>query len=562
VNRQETLTAARSSPDIDVLVIGGGINGIGTFRDLALQRVKVLLADQYDFCSGASAASSRMIHGGLRYLENGEFRLVREALTERNRLLRIAPHQVKPLPTVIPIFKTFSGFFNAPLKFLGRLNRPTERGAIVIKAGLLLYDWFTRKDRTVPPHEFDLRSSSLKKYPQLNSDIIATAVYYDAAIASPERLCLDLIADALAAGPHATAMNYLRAEAASGGAVTLRDLETDQAFDVHPRVVVNAAGPWIDLTNRALGPATRFIGGTKGSHLVLDHPVLREIIAGREYYFENEDGRMVLIYPLDDKVLIGTSDIPIDDPDDARCTEEEVDYFFSMITRVFPEINVDRSQVVFRYSGVRPLPASEVSSTGQISRDHQIKLNEADGGLSFPIFSLVGGKWTSFRAFSEQAADAVLKRLSVPRTQDTRSLPIGGGKGYPVSAGTRRTWLDLAGENTGLDTTRLAALLQRYGTRAQDAAAYIRAGDDHPLKHHPGFTRREVEWLVQAEMAIHLDDIILRRTMLAFHGELSKDLLEELAHIQSETLHWDMQARLAEIDRALSILSDRHQVNL
>src|SRR5215216_6898795 len=140
MNRNEILSALKENPNVSVLIIGGGINGIGTFRDLALNGIDVLLVERGDFCSGASAASSHMAHGGIRYLENGEFRLVREAVRERNRLIENAPHVVKPLPTTIPIFKRFSGMLNAPLKFLGFLDKPAERGSVVIKIGLMLYD--------------------------------------------------------------------------------------------------------------------------------------------------------------------------------------------------------------------------------------------------------------------------------------------------------------------------------------------------------------------------------------------------------------------------------------
>ena len=147
MNRSEVFASLKENPEVSVLIIGGGINGIGTFRDLALNGVDVLLVERGDFCSGASSASSHMAHGGIRYLENGEFRLVREAVQERNRLLQNAPHIVKPLPTTIPIFKQFSGLLNAPLKFFGMLDKPSERGSVVIKIGLMLYDAYSRAQR-------------------------------------------------------------------------------------------------------------------------------------------------------------------------------------------------------------------------------------------------------------------------------------------------------------------------------------------------------------------------------------------------------------------------------
>src|SRR5512145_3501147 len=171
MSRQEILKQLRQKPNVTVLIVGAGINGVGVFRELALHGVDVLLVDRGDFCSGASAASSHMAHGGIRYLENGEFRLVREAVKERNRMIENAPHIVKPLPTVVPMFKLFSGLLNAPFKFLGWLDRPSERGALVIKIGLIFYDTFTRAQKTVPPHKFEGREASLRKYPKLHDDI-------------------------------------------------------------------------------------------------------------------------------------------------------------------------------------------------------------------------------------------------------------------------------------------------------------------------------------------------------------------------------------------------------
>ena len=199
-SRKQTIDSLVRRPELDVLVVGGGINGIGTFRDLALQGVRVLLVEQHDFCSRTSAASSHMIHGGIRYLENGEFRLVREAVQERNRLIRSAPHLVRPLPTSIPIFKFWSGLWNAPLKFLGLLDRPAERGAVVIRLGLWLYDNYTGKDRTVPRHQFLNRKQGLLHFPQLNPGVKYLATYYDGAMHSPERLAIEVLLDGLEAG--------------------------------------------------------------------------------------------------------------------------------------------------------------------------------------------------------------------------------------------------------------------------------------------------------------------------------------------------------------------------
>jgi glycerol-3-phosphate dehydrogenase len=563
MTREQTLAYLRTQPEISALIIGAGINGIGTFRDLALQGVDVLLVDKGDYGSGASAASSHMLHGGIRYLENGEFRLVREALTERNLMLKNAPHYAKPLPTTIPIFSWLSGIFNAPLKFLRLREKPGERGALVIKIGLILYDIFARAYRVMPTHEVNLRQKSLELYPHMNPDIVCTARYYDAWMPYPERICLELVLDALAESSRAHAANYLSAVDAQGNTVTLRDELTGETFTVKPRVVVNAAGPWIDFVNKSMNTPTRFIGGTKGSHLILDHPELNRAANGHEIFFENNDGRIVLILPYLDKVMIGTTDIRIDDPEGAVCTPEEVDYMLKLVKKVFPTINVEPSQIVFQFSGVRPLPSSDRSYTGNVSRDHSIAAVEPKpDGLAFPIFSLIGGKWTTFRAFAEQATDRVLERLGRARNANTMNLAIGGGKDYPRDAAARKAWIENVSKQSGLSVDRVETLLERYGTRAQLIAAFIAGGNDAPLKSAPEYSRRELLFIAQQEHVQHLDDLILRRTLLAWMGYASADLLTELAELLSVGLGWSPSHNQAELERTTRILSAKHGISL
>lgn len=566
MNRQAILSHYDQTPAISVLVVGGGVNGIATFRDLALQGVDVLLIDRGDFCSGASAASSHMAHGGIRYLENGEFRLVREAVQERNRLIQNAPHYVRPLPTVIPIFKWFSGALNAPLKFLGLLNKPAERGAAIIKMGLLMYDAFTGQERTVPRHEFLLRTQALQRYPQLNEDIVSVAEYYDGLIRAPERLCVEMVTDAETASPTAHALNYVSVVGAAGKQVQLRDEVSEETFVIEPTVVINAAGPWIDFANQAMGHATTLIGGTKGSHLVLDHPELRAAIGEHEFFFENRDGRIVLICPLEERVLIGTSDIRIEDPDAAVCTDEEIEYFLAMTARVFPHIQVDRSQIVFTFSGVRPLPNANAKSTGQISRDHSIEVVEPSAKTQFPIFNLVGGKWTTFRAFAEQTTDRVLTRLDKSRHTTTKAEAIGGGRDYPLHGQARAAWVEGEHHQTGLGSAQIDRLFQRYGTLAAAIAADIATqreqGADQPLQHAPSYLRGEITYLVRTEKVVHLEDFVLRRSSLAMLGEVTRPLLEELSEIIAGPLAWNEEERQTEVAKTVERLTKWHRMQL
>lgn len=565
MNRQEVLSHLKHNLDVSVLIIGGGINGIGVFRELALNGVDVLLVERGDFCSGASAASSHMAHGGIRYLENGEFRLVREAVQERNRLLQNAPHLVKPLPTTIPIFKRLSGLLNAPLKFLGLLNKPSERGSLVIKLGLMMYDAYTgsSSQRIVPQHTFLSRKKSLLNWDRLNPQIVNTATYYDGAILQPERLVVELVLDAEAESPNAHALNYMSMVGGSEDTIILRDELTDENFDLKPKLVINAAGPWIDSANRKLGLSSRFIGGTKGSHLVLKHDALRKAIGENEFFFENKDGRIVLIFPLFDCVLIGTSDIPVEYPDDVRCTDQEIDYFLDMVKRVFPSLSLSRENIVFQFSGVRPLPHSSAKTTSQISRDHNIEVLSGDWtGLSFPVYSLIGGKWTSFRAFAEQVADKVFANLHVTRTKDTQTLAIGGGRGYLPNMEDNQRQIESLSAWTGVTRERLEVLFERYGTRAEAIATFINGGTDQLLSTLPGYSRREIAFLAQHEKIVHLDDFILRRSMLAILGRLTRESLQELADMLGESLGWMLEQRETEVKRTLSILKNRHEVRL
>ncbi|MCG2783590.1 MAG: glycerol-3-phosphate dehydrogenase/oxidase [Anaerolineae bacterium] len=556
MNRNEILTSIKAkSPD--VLIVGSGINGAGAFRDLALNGVDVLIVDRGDFCSGASAASSHMAHGGIRYLENGEFRLVREAVQERNRMIQNAPHLVKPLPTVVPMFKLFSGLLNAPFKFLNLLDKPAERGALVIKIGLIFYDAFTRAQKTVPPHKFEGRQKSLEKYPKLAQDIKFTATYYDGQILSPERYTVELLLDGEKDG--GKALNYVSFIGAQGNFVSLRDEVTQQTFSLHPKLIINAAGPWIDMVNTTFGVWERYIGGTKGSHLVLNHPELREAIGKNEFFFENKDGRIVLIFPFYDKVIIGTSDLPIQNPDEARCTPEEEQYFIDLVSRVFPTIKVSPEHIVFRFSGVRPLEYMKAKTTGQITRDHSVKEDMAG---NIPVYSLVGGKWTSYRAFGEQVADKIMAILGKTRRADTLKTPIGGGKDYPLLGLAQIEYIKKVAEETGLGDFIPRNLFERYGTRAMDVAKFIKATSAEPLKSLPGWTVGEVRFLVEREKAVHADDLLIRRSTLAWLGQVSRPLVDELAEIMSASLGWGAGQKQAEVTHTLKVLEEYHGVVL
>jgi glycerol-3-phosphate dehydrogenase len=552
-NTERGIGGLAARPQAEVLIIGGGINGLATFRELALQGVDVALVERGDFVSGASSASSHMIHGGIRYLENGEFRLVHEAVTERNGLLRIAPHYVRPLQTTIPIYSTFSGVLSAPFRFLRHGGgKRSERGALLIKIGLVIYDSFSRNGGRVPAHTFHGRKKSLVALPQLNPKVKYTATYWDASLRDPERLALDVLRDALEAGHgKARAANYTAAVGVDGGRVVLRDLETGEETQFSASVVVNASGPWTDITNSAIGHPTTFMGGTKGSHIVLDNPELLEATAGRELFFESSDGRIVLIYPLRGRVLVGTTDLEHDMGDPIVCTEDEVDYFIDLVGQVLPDVPVDRSQIVDSFSGVRPLPGHGDVAAGVVSRDYRIESAPLADGSGTTVLSLVGGKWTTFRASGERLADHVLDLLSRSRLRSTKGLPIGGGRGYPTSEAARRQWL--ATHEGGFGIERAETLLDRYGTVAADVIEAIADDeDDRALRTLPDYSTGELRHLARTEAVVHLDDVLLRRTSLAFVGAVTEESAAEVAEAIAPVLGWSVRRRQDEVERALA----------
>jgi glycerol-3-phosphate dehydrogenase len=550
---QQGFEALEDRPFADVLIIGGGINGLATFRDLAMQGVDVALVERNDFVSGASAASSHMIHGGIRYLENGEFRLVHEAVTERNALLRIAPHYVRPLQTTIPIFSTFSGVLSAPLRFLRHGGgKHAERGAALIKIGLVIYDSFSRGGGQVRRHTFRGRKRSLQDLPQLNPGIKYTATYWDASLHDPERLAIDVLRDGRAVGgDHARAANYVAATGVDDGRIVLRDARTGAEVPFAASVVVNASGPWTDLTNLACGDPTDHMGGTKGSHIVLDHPELLAATGGRELFFEHKDGRIVLIYPLKGRVLVGTTDLEHHMHEPIVCTEAEVDYFIDLVRYVLPDVTVDRRSIVYRFSGVRPLPGHGDIAPGFVSRDYRIESAPLAGRADATVLSLVGGKWTTFRASAENLADHVLELLARPRRRSTRGVPIGGGRGYPTTERARRQWIDTHSADLAHD--RVATLLDRYGTIASEVIAAIAEDPaDVALTTIPEYSSGELRLVARTESVVHLDDVLMRRTSLAFIGAVTAESALEVAEAIAPVMGWNPEGCRAEADRALA----------
>ncbi len=524
--RQQRLEQLEDDRHFDVIVIGGGVNGIGVYRELSLQGLRVLLVERNDFCSGCSAAPSRMIHGGLRYLENGEFDLVKESLRERDALLRNAPHMVRELPTVIPITSVFSGLMNAATGFFGWSSKPKNRGALPIKLGLALYDWVSRTRRAVPKHRFNGAGKTRAIWPKLTQKARFSAVYYDAWISHPERLCLEMIADTDVAAPQSMALNYAELDAGSDGYAVICNL-TGKRYAVGTRLIVAATGAWLDSTVRTLGAesAEQMVSGTKGSHLILDNPSLIEALNGHMVYFENTDGRVCIAFPYQGHVLAGATDIRVEEVTKVRCEKAEETYILSSLRLVFPDVAMSPDQVIYSYSGIRPLPHSQQDFTGRISRGHSIR--RLDGPV--PQFCMVGGKWTTFRAFAEQTTDAVLKELGQPRKCDTLNLPIGGGLGFEADGADI---LDQLMQRQGLSKARATHLVFHYGSNALQVHQICASQPgDQSLGEGTQYTRAEIGHLIRTEQVETLSDLVLRRTSLGITGAVSKGLIQCLCKV-------------------------------
>ncbi|HKG45125.1 MAG TPA: glycerol-3-phosphate dehydrogenase/oxidase, partial [Pyrinomonadaceae bacterium] len=375
----------------DVVVIGGGINGAGIARDAAMRGLKVLLIDKGDLGHGTTSASTRLIHGGLRYLEHFEFGLVHESLRERETLLRIAPHLVQPLAISIPIYKQ------------------SKRGRLTIRAGMILYDLLSW-NKSLPRHQMLSRAETLKRFPGLNPEgLIGSALYYDAQVEFPERLVIENVMSAQEFGAVVLTHTRVTSFAVEDGKVSgVEFVDKDGRKDfAEGQAIINAAGPWIDqVLERAPVESPKLIGGTKGSHIVVSpFPGAPE---NAIYLEARSDGRPIFIIPWNKLYLIGTTDVRFEgDPDEVRCELWEIDYLLAETNLALPAAHLRRDSILHTYSGVRPLPLTGNKDEQSITRRHFIREHPRLSNL----LSIVGGKLTTYRSLAEECVDLIFRKL-------------------------------------------------------------------------------------------------------------------------------------------------------
>lgn len=551
--RGQSLSRMARLAEPDVLVLGGGVNGIATLRDLALNGISAVLLDTGDFCAGASSASSRMAHGGLRYLEGREFRLVAESARERNRLLGNAPHAVHPLEIFVPLEARVAGFGRSVARFAGLGKAAGPLSLLALKGALTLYEFFGRHERVLPNHRTLL---ARRDFPTgLPARITAAVTYFDGQITQPEGLIFEMLAEAMAQSDQIAALNHVSWTSPVPGTFELTDtLGNGPRIALRPRLVVNASGAWIDRVNAGLGRATQYVRGVKGAHLVVRNDRLHARMAGRAFYFDDGTGRMIITLPVADRVLVGTTEVRTAEPDDHDVSDQEIAYLLRAIDGLFDDISVTRGDIVAVTSGIRPLRA-DGSGTDETSaaRDHALEEDTLTGRPDVSVLSLVGGKWTTFRAFAEQTTDRVLTLLQRPRTTSTAQ------RRYPGAAPC--TGADIA-EAGAMPLARAEVLRARYGALALEVAARER---DHPgrsLVGAPGYSLSELRWLIDARAACTVEDLVLRRTALALSYGLNIDTLRDLGALLIETLGRDPGEIATEIleacadPRIMGLLSD------
>ena len=482
------------SLDRPILILGGGINGAAAARELTLNGYSVLLVDQADLASGATAYSSRLIHGGLRYLEYGEFSLVKESLAERTRLLQLAPDFVRPLRLFIPVKNQLGGLWQSATKFLGigGGGKPESRGLALVRTGLWMYDTYAQ-DKTLP-----LRSTHKlgeDGVPPVDAGAAAwLAAYSDAQIPFPERFVVALLRDAQKAadenGCTLRVLTYHRARLENDIVHVGPTSENGQpVLSFQPSAIINATGAWVDETLQKLPVSSRrLMGGTKGSHFFTWHPQLREMLSASGIYTEAADGRPVFLLPLAEGTLVGTTDLSFSgDPATAVATAEELDYLLAEVGDIFPAAGVTRADIAWHYSGVRPLPHVDAKSTAAITRRHQLVWNEAS---PIPLVSLVGGKLTTCRSLAEETATAVLVRLgeSAADVRNSRARVIPGG------------------------------VLEKERQGGGEAARWGEA----------------VRRIIREEWVTTLGDLVERRLLLLYDPQLDRLMLEGLARMLQE----------------------------
>ncbi|MDE0591493.1 glycerol-3-phosphate dehydrogenase [Halocynthiibacter sp. C4] len=510
-------TAKSSDAPVDLFVIGGGINGCGIARDAAGRGLSVELAEMNDLASATSSASTKLFHGGLRYLEYWEVRLVREALIERETLLRAMPHISWPMRFVLPLSPDMRFESDTPTSKLLSVVMPWLKGRRpdwLIRLGLLMYDNLGGRNILPGAKTLDLRNAP--EGTPLKEQFTKAFEYSDCWVEDSRLVALNA-RDAADRGAIINTQTKVTGAKVIDGLwhITLQDKDTGETRQSTARAIVNAGGPWVrDLITGPLDIESPFgLRLVRGSHIVTrklyDHD--------KSYFFQGRDGRIIFAIPYErDFTLIGTTDADhaaADTP--PTCTEEEQEYLINFASEYF-KTPLAKSDIVWTYSGVRPLFNDGASSNSAATRDYVLKLNETAGA---PVLNVFGGKITTYRRLAESALEKL--RVHFPQITDdwTAGVPLAGGD-FPVD-GVAALTEKLAKTFPFLTSDWAARLVRAYGTEAFDLLEGAQSVADLGQDFGATLTAREVEWLINKEFARTADDILWRRSKLGLR--LSND---------------------------------------
>ncbi|WP_033342356.1 glycerol-3-phosphate dehydrogenase/oxidase [Catenuloplanes japonicus] len=546
------------SERFDVLVIGAGVTGAGAALDAASRGLKVALIEARDLAAGTSSRSSKLIHGGLRYLEQLELHLVHEALTERGLLAtRIAPHLVRPVPILVPLEGR-----EGPREWPGRAFRRAYYGA-----GVAAYDVFAGifgGGRGMPLHRHLTRTGAREIFPSLRPDVLTGAIrYYDGQV-DDARLVVNVARTAASLGAavvtSARVTGLLR-QAREVTGVRIRDMEApagspDAEFEVRARTVIAATGVWSDDITRMLRevgvrPGLR-VRASKGVHLV----VPRSAITGEAGLILRTAKSVLFVIPWGGHWIIGTTDTDWElDRSHPAASGSDIQYLLDQVNKVLDRpLSTDDIQGV--YAGLRPLLAGEADSTSRLSREHAVV--EPMLGLLL----VAGGKYTTYRVMAEDVVDKAARRLGATvRPSRTSQLPLIGADGY---AAAWRDRADLARRHQ-MPVGVIEHLLERYGTLAMHLIAMIDADPllASPLTGAPEYLAVEVAYAAHAEGALHLDDVLTRRTRISFEtADRGTESAEQAAEIMGNVLGWDEAVRAREVEHYLARVAAERQSQL
>jgi len=542
-----------------VLILGAGINGCALARELTLNGQGVWIVDTADIAAGATSGSSRLIHGGLRYLEYGDFELVKESLAERARLLRLAPQFVRPLELFIPSENRTGGALAAIGRFFDLRRWPSSkrsRGQWLIRAGLTLYDAYAQ-DPCLPKHR-TLRAADRDVPPVDRHKYRWVSAYYDAQVQYPERLSLAMLADAAQLAESVSVdfrvLNHHTARRHGATVEIAPNHGADETLRLEPPMIVNATGAWVDETLARLEvPAAKLMGGTLGSHVFTFNDNLRALLGTRGIYAEAGDGRPIFITPLADCVLIGTTDKPFDgSPDDARTSDAEIDYLIDSVNQIVSGARLERNDIAFHYCAVRPLPRSDASTPGAITRRHAVVKSVVDG---MPVISLVGGKLTTMRSLAESAAAEVLAHIGRPVVATSQQRPLPGAENFPPTPATADQEIASVAAQFGYPLTSVRLVWQLLGTRTR---AVLSGDGDRSLLADSELPTAMGRWSIHHEWAHTLADLVERRLMLLYHQRLTRACLHRLAELLVESGHLAAPETEIAVDRETARLQARY----